>query len=87
VIERQVQNMSRLLDDLLDVSRITRGTMEIRKELVELQAVVDAAIEIARPAIEVRKHAQVIANLLTNAAKYTNPQDKSESPGSATAPS
>jgi PAS domain S-box len=92
VIERQVQNMARLLDDLLDVSRITRGTMEIRKELIELQEVLDAAIEIARPAIEARHHslsvdyppgtklyadplrlAQVIANLLTNAAKYTNP--------------
>jgi CheY-like chemotaxis protein len=66
--------------------------MEIRKELIELQAVMDAAIEIARPAIEARNHAlsvecqlrtkvyadplrlaQVIANLLTNAAKYTEP--------------
>ena len=93
VIERQVQNMARLLDDLLDVSRITRGRMEIRKERVELQAILDAATEIARPAIEARQHkltvecppgtmlyadplrlAQVIANLLTNAAKYTNPQ-------------
>lgn len=93
VIERQGNNMARLLDDLLDVSRITRGTLQMRKERVELQTIIDAAVEIARPAVEARHHtltvdcprqavlcvdpmrlAQVIANLLTNAAKYTPPK-------------
>jgi PAS domain S-box-containing protein len=93
VISRQVHHMSLLLDDLLDVSRITRGTLELRTEMTELAAVVDAAIEAARPIIEAKRHrfsvemppqpvvfgadplrlAQVLANLLTNAAKYTDP--------------
>ncbi len=94
VISRQVQHMALLLDDLLDISRITRGTLELRTEMTELSAVVDAAVETAHPAIDARRHtftlelpqksvhfvadplrlSQVLANLLTNAAKYTDPE-------------
>jgi PAS domain S-box-containing protein len=92
VIERQVQHMSLLLDDLLDVSRITHGTLQLRKQQTDLQSIVSAAVETARPLIDERRHqltleipeslevladplrlAQVLSNLLTNAAKYTNP--------------
>ena len=92
IIERQVEHMGRLLDDLLDVSRITRGTLILRRSTVDLAAVVAAAQESARPLIESRSHAlvvqlpgemlrlvadpvrlaQVLANLLINAAKYTD---------------
>ena len=91
VIDRQVQLMARLLEDLLDVSRISRNKLELRKERVELAAVVEAALETSRPVIEAGGHeltvtlppepihleadpvrlAQVFANLLNNAAKYT----------------
>lgn len=91
VIERQVTHMARLLDDLLDVSRITRGKLEVRKVPIELSSIVEAGIEMARPLIDQRHHAlqleltsqpcplladplrlaQVVCNLLTNAAKYT----------------
>jgi PAS domain S-box-containing protein len=93
VIERQVQHMSLLLDDLLDVSRITHGTLQLRKQQTDVQSIVSAAVETARPLIDERHHrllvevpqnlqvhgdplrlAQVLSNLLTNAAKYTNPQ-------------
>ncbi len=57
VISRQVRHMARLLDDLLDVSRITRGNLELRRDRVALQPVVAAAVEMARPAIDARQHA------------------------------
>lgn len=89
-MDRQSQQMVRLIDDLLDVSRITRGTVELRKCRVELASVVESAVETARPIIEELGHelrvaipkrpivleadptrlAQVISNLLNNAAKY-----------------
>jgi PAS domain S-box-containing protein len=56
VIERQVMHMSRLLDDLLDVSRITRGRLELKRTTVELAAVLDAAIEAARPLLDAKRH-------------------------------
>jgi signal transduction histidine kinase len=91
VMERQVQHMVRLVDDLLDVSRIARGRIEMRKERVEIAAVVARAVETAQPVIDAEGHhlelalppdpiwvegdpvrlAQVIANLLNNAAKFT----------------
>jgi signal transduction histidine kinase len=92
IIERQVGHMALLLDDLLDVSRISRGSLALRRESVALHDVVQAAIETARPAIDRKEHelqvslppqpvrfsadrlrlAQVLANLLSNAAKYTD---------------
>jgi signal transduction histidine kinase/ActR/RegA family two-component response regulator len=56
VLDRQVHQMGRLLDDLLDISRITRGTIELRRRPVPLRAVVNEAIEAARPLIEQNAH-------------------------------
>jgi|GEM_PF-905382 len=92
VIGRQVAQMSRLLDDLLDISRITRGTIVLKKGLVEISTVIERAVETSLPLIKSRRHkltvdlpqepvqvegdltrlVQVIANLLNNAAKYTD---------------
>lgn len=92
MMERQLQQMVRLIDDLLDVSRISRNRLELRREDIDLGAAVQSAVEASRPFIhscghelEVRlprepvylhadviRLAQVISNLLSNAAKYTN---------------
>ena len=94
VIDRQVHYMSLLLDDLLDISRVTRGTLVLRMQPTELAAALDVAIETARPLIDAKRHvlsvtlphepvqltadplrlAQIVSNLLTNAAKYTDPE-------------
>ena len=91
-LSRQIEHMSRLLDDLLDVSRITRGKLVLRKESAQLGELIDAAVQSVRTLVE-EKHqtltldvaqpqamvtvdslriVQVINNLLTNAAKYTD---------------
>ncbi len=91
VVEHQVQQMTRLVDDLLDVSRISQGKIHLRRELVDLADVAARAVESSRPLIDARKHrlevslpeqaaevegdlirlVQVVSNLLTNSAKYT----------------
>lgn len=91
VIERQVRHLTRLVDDLLDVAKITRGKVELKREVLEISTVFARAVEIASFLFEQRGHrlsidapqsglqliadpvrlAQVVANLLTNAARYT----------------
>ena len=56
VMERQLRQMVRLVDDLLDVSRITTGKMTLQKEHIQFGDVVDSAVEAARPLIEAREH-------------------------------
>jgi PAS domain S-box-containing protein len=61
IMERQIGQMARLLDDLLDVSRITRGKLQLRKERVGLATVVQSAIEGSRPLIEASAHRMTVA--------------------------
>ena len=92
-MDRQFRHVIRLVDDLLDVSRIMRNKIELRPEAIELSAVVERALEVSQPVIDEQGHTievrlpseplqlvadpvrltQVISNLLTNAAKYTDP--------------
>jgi two-component system, sensor histidine kinase len=56
VLERQLRQMARLIDDLMDLSRVSHGKLELRREAVTLKAVVDSALEATRPLIEARRH-------------------------------
>ncbi|MDP9127527.1 MAG: response regulator [Pseudomonadota bacterium] len=91
MMDRQLTHLVRLIDDLLDVSRVSQGKIDLRKEHITLQAVLQAGIEGSRPLLDTGKHrltvdvpseplwldadltrmAQVVGNLLNNAAKYT----------------
>jgi PAS domain S-box-containing protein len=91
VIDRQVRQMTRLIDDLLDLARITSNKLELRRQRIELAEVLHAAVETSRPLIEasgqellvtfppqpihldgdLTRLAQIVSNLLNNAAKYT----------------
>jgi len=91
MMERQLSHLTRLLDDLLDVSRITRGKIALQVERIDLRHAIQVAIETSRPVIEEMHHAftaslpdealwvdadavrlaQVLSNLLNNAARYT----------------
>lgn len=92
IVERQVRHMMRLIDDLLDISRITRGTIQMKKCHTDLREILIKALDLTSPILEQREHhlevdvpnapivvdadedrmTQVFANLLMNAAKYTN---------------
>jgi signal transduction histidine kinase len=61
VVERQVRYQAGLLDDLLDLTRIARDAIELRREVVDLRSIAAAAVEVSRPAIEDRRHALAIA--------------------------
>jgi PAS domain S-box-containing protein len=93
MMDRQMNQMVRLLDDLLDLSRISRGRLELKRAVVRVKDVIVAALESTSSVIEARNHelsvniedesvqvdgdptrlAQIVANLVSNAAKYTEP--------------
>ncbi len=61
VLERQTAHMVRIVDDLLDVSRITQGKVELRRELLRLQDIVHAAVELSRPAADAARHVLTVS--------------------------
>jgi CheY-like chemotaxis protein/two-component sensor histidine kinase len=91
IIERQINHLTGLVDDLLDISRISRGLIELKKETLEIRDFILLAVESNQPLIEARRHkfstnlpleqlwvegdrirlAQIVSNLINNAAKYT----------------
>lgn len=93
IMERQLLQLVRITDDLLDVSRITQNKLDLRRERIDLRTVLEGAVEATRPLIDAERHAlaldlpaepawldadftrlaQAFANLLNNAAKYTEP--------------
>jgi PAS domain S-box-containing protein len=105
IVERQVKHMTRLIDDLVDVARLTQGKITLKKENIELSAVIGDALDLARPIIAEHGHhltidlpreaarlngdgvrlSQALGNVLTNAAKYTQPVGKIELMGSYSA--
>ena len=93
VVDHQVRQMAQLVDDLLEISRVTSGKVRLQKEAVDVATIVAYATETSRPVLEAHHHrlsivlpseviqidadplrmAQVLSNLLNNAAKYTRP--------------
>ena len=93
MMERQLGHLVRLVDDLLDISRVSRGKITLRRERMTVQEAIAAALEACRPTLDDRRHAlvvdapdeplavdgdrtrlvQVVSNLVTNAAKYSEP--------------
>jgi two-component system CheB/CheR fusion protein len=103
IMSRQAEHLSSLVDDLLDVSRITRGKVQLKVQRTDLAAAVAMAVDATRPLVEKRNHTlnvalpptpvwveadpvrltQVVTNLLTNAAKYTDPGGRIDVAGRA----
>jgi signal transduction histidine kinase/CheY-like chemotaxis protein len=93
LVKRQVTHLTRLVDDLLDVSRITQGRIELQRSPIELSSVIEQALESVEPLMREKRHkvrvssrfddlhvdgdsarlVQCVANILTNSAKYTDP--------------